>query len=177
MHVQRYISFLKMSFKFTISRSSFLDCFLIEITPVWGFVHYQLSLINLFSTQYSLFLFFKFIYLWLRWVFVAARRLSLVAVSGGYSSLRCTGFSLRWLLVSEHGLQSRRLQQLWHAGSVVVAHGLSCSAACGIFPDQGLNPCPALAGGFLTTAPPGKSTQYSLNECFPKVVSVNIKLW
>ena len=32
-------------------------------------------------------------------------------------------------LVAEHGLQS--------AGSVVVAHGLSCSAACGIFPDQG----------------------------------------
>ena len=26
-------------------------------------------------------------------------------------------------------------------GSVVVAHGLSCSAACGIFPDQGSNPC------------------------------------
>ena len=28
------------------------------------------------------------------------------------------------------------------AGSVVVAHGPSCSAACGIFPDQGTNPCP-----------------------------------
>ena len=28
------------------------------------------------------------------------------------------------------------------AGSVVVAHGLSCSAACGILPDQGSNPCP-----------------------------------
>ena len=27
------------------------------------------------------------------------------------------------------------------AGSVVVAHGPSCSAACGIFPDQGSNPC------------------------------------
>ena len=27
-------------------------------------------------------------------------------------------------------------------GSVVVAHGLSCSAACGVFPDQGSNPCP-----------------------------------
>ena len=26
--------------------------------------------------------------------------------------------------------------------SVVVAHGLSCSVACGIFPDQGSNPCP-----------------------------------
>ena len=28
------------------------------------------------------------------------------------------------------------------AGSVVVAHGPSCSAARGIFPDQGSNPCP-----------------------------------
>ena len=28
------------------------------------------------------------------------------------------------------------------ARSVVVAHGPSCSAACGIFPDQGSNPCP-----------------------------------
>ena len=26
--------------------------------------------------------------------------------------------------------------------SVIVAHGLSCSAACGIFPDQGSNLCP-----------------------------------
>ena len=57
-------------------------------------------------------------------------------------------------LVAEHGLQAHGLQQLWHAGSVVVAHGLqsagslfvvhglSCSTACGIFPDQGSNPCP-----------------------------------
>ena len=29
-----------------------------------------------------------------------------------------------------------------HAGSVIVAHGPSCSAACGILPDQGPNPCP-----------------------------------
>ena len=28
------------------------------------------------------------------------------------------------------------------AGSAVVAHGPSCSPACGIFPDQGSNPCP-----------------------------------
>ena len=28
------------------------------------------------------------------------------------------------------------------AGSVVVAHGPSCSTACGIFPDQGSNLCP-----------------------------------
>ena len=31
-------------------------------------------------------------------------RVSLVAASGGYSSLRCAGFSLRWPLVAEHGL-------------------------------------------------------------------------
>ena len=45
------------------------------------------------------FLFILFIYFWLWWVFVAARGLSLVAVSGGYSSLRCMGFSLQWLLL------------------------------------------------------------------------------
>ena len=31
---------------------------------------------------------------------------------------------------------------LQSAGSVVLAHGLSCSMACEIFPDQGSNPCP-----------------------------------
>ena len=40
-----------------------------------------------------------FIYFWLRWVFVAVRRLSVLAASGGYSSLQCAGFSLRWLLL------------------------------------------------------------------------------
>ena len=40
-------------------------------------------------------------------------------------------------------------------GSIVVAHKLSCSMACGIFPDQGSN-APALAGRFFTTEPPGK---------------------
>ena len=53
----------------------------------------------------------------------------------GHSSSRCAGLSLpRPLLLRSTG--SRR------AGSVIVAHGPSCSAACGIFPDQGLNPCP-----------------------------------
>ena len=63
------------------------------------------------------------------------RGLSLVAASGGHSSSRCAGLSLsRPLLLRSRG--SRR------AGSVVVAHGPSRSAACGIFPDQGSNPCP-----------------------------------
>ena len=61
--------------------------------------------INLPVVIYFSFFFLKnkFIYLfvcfWLRWVFVAVHGLSLVAVSGGYSSLRWVGFSLRWLLL------------------------------------------------------------------------------
>ena len=31
--------------------------------------------------------------------------------------------------------------RLWNTGSVVVAHGLNCSEACGIFPDQRLETC------------------------------------
>ena len=74
------------------------------------------------------------IYFWLCWVFVSVRGLSLVAASGGHSSSPCAGLSLsRPLLLRSTG--SRR------AGSVIVAHRPSCSAACGIFPDQGSNPC------------------------------------
>ena len=81
------------------------------------------------------FLNYLFIYLWLYWIFVSVLGLSLVAESGGHSSSRCAGLSLsRPLLLRSTG--SRR------AGSVVGAHGPSCSAACGILPDQGSNPCP-----------------------------------
>ena len=42
-------------------------------------------------------------------------------------------------------------------GSVVVAHGPSCSAGMWDLPRPGLEPVsPALAGRFSTTAPPGK---------------------
>ena len=52
--------------------------------------------------------FYLFIYLFrLCWVFVAARGLSLVAASGVYSSLQCTGFSLWWLLLLQ-SMGSRR---------------------------------------------------------------------
>ena len=32
-------------------------------------------------------------------------------------------------LAAEHGLQARRLQQLWHAGVIVVAHGLQSAGS------------------------------------------------
>ena len=66
---------------------------------------------------------------------MSVRGLSLVVASGGHSSSWCAGLSLsRPLLL--RSTSSRR------AGSVLVAHGPSCSTACGIFPDQGPNPCP-----------------------------------
>ena len=74
-------------------------------------------------TEVIIIIFFKinlfyFIYFWLRWVFVAACGLSLVAVSGSNSWLRCTGFSLLWLLLLGAGALGT-----W--ASVVVARGLS----------------------------------------------------
>ena len=83
--------------------------------------------------------------------------------------MQCTGFSLLWLLLWSTGSR--------HVGSVVVAHGLSsCGlwalelrfSSCGTqtqslrgmwdLPGPGFElMSPALAGGFLTTAPPGKS--------------------
>ena len=86
--------------------------------------------------------FILFIYFWPGWVCVAARD-SLVLESGSCSPavvhrllavvaplvlehrLRRTGFSKRGSLAGE-------------PRSVVVVHGLSCSTACGIFPDQGI---------------------------------------
>ena len=50
-------------------------------------------------------------------------------------------------LVTEHGLWVAQASVVaapdrWSTGAVVEAHGPSCSAACGIFLDQGSNPCP-----------------------------------
>ena len=48
------------------------------------------------------------IYFWMRWVFVAARGLSLVATSEGLSLLRYVSFSLQWLLLLQ-SMNSRRV--------------------------------------------------------------------
>ena len=93
---------------------------------------------------------YLFIYLWLCWVFVSVRGLSLVAASGGHSSSRCADFSLsRPLLLRSTG--SRR------ASSVIVAHGARLLRGMWDLPRPGLEPVsPALAGRLSTTAPPGK---------------------
>ena len=93
----------------------------------------------------------------------------LAAASGGYSSLRCVDFSCG-------GFSCCGVWALGARASVVVAHGRSscgswalerrlssCGARASLLrgmwdlPWPGLEPMsPALAGGFLTTVPPGK---------------------
>ena len=78
---------------------------------------------------FYLFIYFS-IYFWLHCVFGAARRLSIVVASRGYSLLQYAGFSLWWLLLlrstgSRHaGFSScsTQAQQLWHMGLVALRH-------------------------------------------------------
>ena len=61
------------------------------------------------STSFFFFNYFiLFIYFWLCWVFVATHGLSLVAASGGCSSLWSVGFSLWWLLLLQSTGSRRR---------------------------------------------------------------------
>ena len=105
---------------------------------------------------------------------------SLVAASWGYSSLRCSGFSLQWLLLLQ-SMGSRR------AGfSSCGTRALECRlSSCGAwaqlfhgtwdFPGAGLEPVfLALAGGFLTSAPPGDHVLIKLQG---NKISVLFFLW
>ena len=119
------------------------------------------------------FFFLKFIYFWLCWVFIAARGLSLVVASGGYSLLRCKGFSLWWLLLLQ-STGSRRAGfnscGLWALELRLSSCGARTELLRGMWdlPGPGVEPLsPALAGGFLTTAPPGKPGRQILNHCAP----------
>ena len=108
-----------------LKRQSFLHCILLPpLSKIrWPYVHGFISglsilfhwTIFLFLCQYHTVLitvaFFFLIYLfyfWLCWVFATVRGLSLVAVSRGYSSLWCAGFSLWWLLLL-HSTGSRHV--------------------------------------------------------------------
>ena len=79
--------------------------------------------------KYFSLLFFKNIYIYL-FIFGCVGSPSLCAASRGHSSLWCTGFSLRWLLLlrstgprcagfNSCGMQA---QQLWHTGLVAPRH-------------------------------------------------------
>ena len=88
------------------------------------------------ETPYSPTPFSLFVQFWLRWVFVVAEKAffgcdeSGVTLHCGAWASHCGDFSCC------------RAQVLGSQASIAVVHGLSCSSACGIFPDQGLNPSP-----------------------------------
>ena len=104
--------------------------------------------------------FLKFIYFWLRWVFVDAQGLSLVAVSKGYSSCGVQAASCGFCCcraqalgpgasgVAAHGLGS--------CGPTVAVQGLSCPSASGILPDQVSNLCPLTGRWILIPWTPGE---------------------
>ena len=63
------------------------------------------------------------------------------ALASRCSGLSCSGawpLGARASAVMVRGCRSRGL---WSTGSVVAVQGFSCSTVCGIFPNQGLNPC------------------------------------
>ena len=114
----------------------------------------------------------KFIYFWLHWVSISLHGLSLVVASGGCSSLLCVGFSLQWLVLwRSTGSRSMGFSNWAHrlgsCNSQALGRGLRNWDAQDYLlysmwdrPVPGIEPTyPALAGGFLSTVPPGKSHQ------------------
>ena len=139
----------------------------------WGFVSsfWQKELFAGRALFFIIYLFILFIYFWLWWVFIAARRFSLVVVNGDYSLLRCVDFSLWWLLLLQ-SMGSRHVG-FRSCGSRALEHRLSSCGArasllCGmwVFPWPGLKPIfPTLAGGLSTTAPPRALCRRPLLSC------------
>ena len=87
-----------------------------------------------FFNLFILFIFYLFIFGWvgsslLPVGFLQLRQAGATLCCSARAS-RCGGFACC----------GARALGVW--ASVVVAHGLRCSVACGIFPDQGSNPCP-----------------------------------
>ena len=129
---------------------------------IYNFKLYFNILVDLKAILLLCFLINLFIYFWLHWVFVAACGISLVAASGGYSLLQCTGISLLWLLLLRS--TGSRGVGFSSCGSRALERRLSsCGSQAQLLrgmwdlPGPGLEPVsPAVAGGFLTTEPPGK---------------------
>ena len=66
--------------------------------------------------------------------------------------------------------------RLWSERSPVVALGLSCSKACGIFPHQGWNQHPSTGRQSLSTVPPGRSPNSIFTVILLDDVCVSVSL-
>ena len=121
----------------------------------------------------------------LTWIFHAmimmSQNFSIIYLFLAPLSLYCC----TWILVWWAGALPHCSERVSHCGgftcgaralgtqaSVAVAHRLSDPMTCGIFPDQGSNPC-ALAGGFLSTLLSGKSMISQNFWCNNRKLKVN----
>ena len=114
-----------------------------EKHPLVPFNHLIASLYRNHSNIPKMSFLFQF---WLLWVFAATLGLSLVAASRVFSLVAAPGLPIAAASVSGHGLQPVQASAVaaysfQSTGSVAVALRLSCPIVCGIFPDQGFNPC------------------------------------
>ena len=93
-----------------------------------------------------------FIWFWFCWIVAVMCGFSLVAVSRDHSlaavrrPLIAVASPVAWALgarasVAQPMVSVVAVPRLQSTDSVVVAHGPSCSEACGILPEQGSNPC------------------------------------
>ena len=134
--------------------------------------------------------FLKFISFWLCWVcvlhlgFLQLRRAGATlrcstraSHCGGFSCCRAGALGAWASVVVEHGLSSCGL---WASERRLSSCGTQAQLFCGMWdlPRPGLEPVfPALAGGFLTTVPPGKPQNYSLHRfLFTQDLSILIPL-
>ena len=102
-----------------ISRISFWQQYMKFFSRYFlSFIFFVWFLGLLSMKSWGSFQFILFIYLWLHWVFIGARGLSLVAVSRGYSSLKCAASHCG-------GFSCFGARTLGAWASVVVARGLS----------------------------------------------------
>ena len=80
------------------------------------------------------------------WVFSAVQAFLQLQQAGAALQLsvwasNCSGFSCCGTPALGPWASGAAAVRLQSTGSVMLAHGLGCSEACGIFPDQGLHPC------------------------------------
>ena len=111
-------------------------CVFLFSENIWTTHEQECVFLQFLSWKYTLSTFTSMLYLF---IFGMVGLHGCMQASRAYFSLLCTGFSLFWFLIAEHGPQANGLQQLQRAGSVVVARGLSCSTACEVFQHQGSN--------------------------------------
>ena len=120
------------------------DIFFNVLRIIYSFLHWT-SVIShplpIYSIRGTVFFFFlNFYLLFIYYLFLAVLGLRFCAKASSWGKQGPLFIAMHGPLTITASLVgstgSRR------AGSVVVAHGPSCSAVCGIFPDQGSNPRP-----------------------------------